>query len=140
MLDKLKQFDRTRLVLGTIIVATIPCYCLGMLLLWNVNLAHSQMTPSPTLTPEGTLQGSITPTFTLPAFTRTVTLTPTITTTFTPTITYMLPPTLTHSPSPSPSPTNPPVPSPTITDTPVPLPSLTPTESSTITLTPSDTP
>jgi hypothetical protein len=136
MLDKLKQFDRTRLVLGIVIIATIPCYCLGMLLLWNVNLAHSQMTPTATLTPEGTLQGSLTPTFTLPAITMTVTLTPTTTTTFTPTITYMLPPTRTHSPSPSPLPTDTPVPSPTITDTPVPLPSLIPTESSTIAVTP----
>jgi hypothetical protein len=136
MLDKLKQFDRTRLVLGIVIVATIPCYCLGMLLLWNVNLAHSQMTPTATLTPERTLQGSLTPTFTLPAITMTVTLTPTTTTTFTPTITYMLPPTRTHSPSPSPLPTDTPVPSPTITDTPVPLPSLIPTESSTIAVTP----
>jgi hypothetical protein len=140
MLDKLKQFDRTRLILGIIILVTIPCYCIGMILLWNTNLARGQKTPTATLTPEGTRMGSITPTFTLPALSATVSLTPTITTTFTPTITYVLPPTRTASPSPSPSPTNTLIPSPTYTDTPVPSPTFTATEAPTSTSAPSETP
>ena len=140
MLDKLKQFDRTRLILGIIILFTIPCYCLGLILLWNSNLERGQLTPTLSITPDGTKSGSITPTFTFPAVSATITLTPTITTTFTPTRTYVLPPSNTPSPSPSPLPSNTPLPPPTLTDTPVPLPSSTATESPTDTLTPSDTP
>jgi hypothetical protein len=138
MLEKIKQLDRTQLTLGIIILMTLPCYCAGMILLWNVNLERGQKTPTTTLTPEITKQGSITPTFTLPAVTQTVTMTPTITTTFTPTITYKLPPT--RTPSPSPTLTETPIPTATLTNTPVPLPSLTPTETLTETLESSQTP
>ena len=140
MLDKLKQFDRTRLILGIIILLTIPCYCLGLLLLWNSNLERRQLTPTATVTPDGTKPDSITPTFTFPAVSATVTLTPTITATFTPTRTYVLPASNTPSSSPSPLPSNTAAPSPTLTDTPVPLPSSTATDLPTDTITPSYAP
>ena len=61
MFEKLKQFDRTRLILGIVILVTIPCYCLGMVMLWNANLVREQKTPTATLTPEGTLVGNNNP-------------------------------------------------------------------------------
>jgi len=121
MLEKLKQIDRTRLILGILILATIPCYCLGSILLWNVKLEREQKTPTVTATNEETNQGLITPSLTLPIPTLTSTLTPTQTATFTPTVTYVIPATQTPSPSPSLLPTNTTVPSPTLTDTPDPV-------------------
>ena len=135
MLEKLKEFNRTRLILGVIILAAIPCYCLGLVILWNNNLQRTEQTPSPTTILE-TLDGSITPTFTLQVVTQTATLTPTMTQTFTPTITYVIPPTSTLSPSPTPTNTQ----IPTVADTLEPTFTFTPTYTSTFTLTPSDTP
>ena len=140
MFEKLKELDRTRLVLGIIILVTIPCYCLGMILLLNTNLERGQKTPTVTHTPEGILQASLTPSFTIPAISATVSPTPTITTTFTPTITYVLPPTRTPSPSPSPLPTDTLVPSPTFTDTPVPSQTFTETEFPFSTIEPTNVP
>ena len=138
MLEKIKRFDRTQLILSIIILMTLPCYCAGMILLWNVNLERSQITPTITPTLQSTGQRFITPTFTLPAVTSTETMTPTITATFTPTITYALPPTRTRSATPSPTETL--IPTPTQTNTPIPQPSQTPTETVTLTLEPSETP
>ena len=55
MFEKLKEFDRTRLILGIVILITLPCYCLGMVMLWNANLVREQKTPTATFTPQGTL-------------------------------------------------------------------------------------
>lgn len=122
MFDKLKEFNRTRLILGIIILATIPCYCLGMVLLWNVNLERAQKTATPTKTQVGATLEPIIPTYTQFFNTATITSTPTVTYTFTPTITYGLPPTRTLMPSPTSTqtPTDTPVPLPSLTNTPVP--------------------
>ena len=128
MFEKIKEFDRTRLILGSVILITLPCYCLGMIMLWNANLVREQKTPTATFTPEGTSLATVTPTYTVPAISPTVTFTPTITSTFTPTITYVIPPTRTFTLTPSPLPTDTLQPSPTFTDTPIPSPTFTPTE------------
>ena len=128
MFEKFRQFDRTRLILGIVILATLPCYCLGMVMLWNTNLVREQKTPTSSFTPEGTSLTTLTPTYTIPVISPTVTFTPTTTTSFTPTITYVIPPTRTFTLTPSPLPTETLAPTPTHTDTPTPSPSFTPTE------------
>ncbi len=128
MLEKLKEFDRTRLILGSVILITLPCYCLGMVMLWNANLVREQKTPTATFTLEGTKLTTLTPTYTVSVVSPTLTQTPTITSTFTPTITYVIPPTRTFTPSPSPPPTETLTPLPTFTNTPMPSPTFTPTE------------
>jgi len=128
MFEKLKEFDRTRLILGSVILITLPCYCLGMVMLWNANLVREQKTPTATFTPEGTILTTFTPTYTVPVASPTLTSTPTITSTFTPTITYVIPPTRTFTPLPSPLPTETLTPLPTFTNTPIPSSTFTPTE------------
>jgi hypothetical protein len=122
MLEKLKDFNRTRLILGAIIVMTIPCYCLGMILLWNSNLERAQKTATPTETQAVETLDAIIPTLTQYSNTATITPTATVTLTFTPTITYALPSTRTPLPSPTSTqqPTDTPVPLPSLTDTPLP--------------------
>lgn len=129
MLNRFKELDRIKKVLLIINVTTIPCYCLGMGLLWNAKGGRGADTPTPGLTKTESLGGTPSVTFTSPVYTRTSTLTPTITQTFTTTITYMLPPS--DTPSPSPSPTNTTTPTdtlvPTATDTVAPTDTETPT-------------
>ena len=140
MFEKLKEFDRTRLILGIVILTTLPCYCVGMVMLWNANLVREQKTPTATSTPQGTLITTLTPSYTIPVISPTVTFTPTITTTFTPTITYVIPPTRTFTATPSPLPTDTLAPSPTFTDTPIPSPTFTPTEITPEAVVPNDSP
>ena len=128
-MDKLREWLKTgnhlRVTLVVIIIATIPCYCLGTLALWNANRVRSSVTPTATLDLTGTPPFIISPTHTLPIQSPTVTQTGTATQTFTPTITYVLPPTKTLTPSPSPQPsitieptsTSTSTPEPTATDT-----------------------
>lgn len=136
MFKKLKEFNRTQLILGIVILSTIPCYCLGLIMLWNADLLREQRKATATFTPQKTMQTTLTPSYTIPVQLPTATHTPTLTTTFTPTITYVIPPTRTFTASPSPLPTDTPEPSPTFTDTPVP--SLTSTPTTASTETPSD--
>ena len=130
MLQKIKEINRTQLILLLVTAATIPCYCLGIMLLWSASIERASMTATAGTITE-TLSGSDLPTFTVPAATRTATPTPTMTLTFTSTITYVLPPTNTTSPTLTA--TNTPVP--TKTDTPVP-----PTDTATLTATGSEIP
>ena len=133
MLNRFKELDRIKKVLLIISATTIPCYCLGMVLLWNAKGGRAADTPTPDLTITERLGGTPSVTFTSPVYTRTSTLTPTITQTFTTTITYMLPPS--DTPSPSPSPTNTTTPTdtlvPTATDTVAPTDTETPTPTET---------
>jgi hypothetical protein len=138
MFEKLKQLNRIHLIMGAIILMTIPCYCLGFLLLWNIKQERVESTPSASPTVEETKAPLITATYTVQSATATITLTPTLTATFTPTITYVLPPTRTLSPTPAPTETV--TPSPTATEIPLPSPTSTPTEVLVNTLIPSETP
>jgi hypothetical protein len=136
MLDKLKQMDRTRVILIAIIAISLLCYLFGMLLLWSATAGKGTATPTETAT-NGLTETPFT-TFTLPALSPTVTQTPTATRTFTPTITYVIPLTITPTLTPSrtattaPTATQTPVP----TDTDIPVPEATFTQS----FTPSHTP
>jgi len=137
MLDRIKEIKRVHLYLGITILLTIPCYCFGlMLFLNNKNLNNGQSITMTSLPPDP-IEAILSPTFTSPVVTQTLTLSPTVTPTFTKTITYVLPDTETPTPSPSPTNTSTYTPSPEPTETFTPSPSNTPTE--TYTLTPSQT-
>jgi len=99
------KHNQVRKVLVGIILATLPCYCIGLLL---VNLVESGDTERPTATASPTAEA---PQVTLPA-TETATLLPTFTYIFTPTGTA----------SPTASPTSRPT---------LPIPSITPTATDT---------
>lgn len=141
-LDQLPPRTRTLYVVFiSIILATLPCYLLGGVLLAMARPAAPfppSPTPFPTLTPLA-LTPVVLPTFTVPfgpTETRLPTPTQWLPPTFTPT------PTATHtatpSPTPSPTPTGTPTPTSTPTDTPTPTPT-TPTPTATP-ATPTDTP
>jgi hypothetical protein len=148
MLDKLKEIKRIHLYLGIAILMTIPCYCLGLFLYWNSKNSNIAQQITATLLPSDSAENILSPTFTYPVVTQTLTLSPTVTPTFTPTITYVLPDTETPTPSPSPTITSTHTPSLEPTETLTPSPSNTPTETHTLTpsatatdtLIPSDTP
>lgn len=130
--------NRIRSFLIIAIVATIPCYCLGLAML-QVDSFLNRPTRTPTNTYTPTITGTTAPPTDTPVpatGTVTVTLTPTLT--FTPSLTFtaFLTPTTTITLTPSPPP-------PTLTNTPPPPPTLTPTSTPTLappTLTPSPTP
>ena len=126
MLDKLKQMDRTRLILLIIIAASIPCYCFGMVLLRVSTGAERRATATAIGAVDGTPSAVVSATFTLPAGSATATLTPTRTPTFTPTITYEIPYTRTPTRTLTPSRTPTASPQPTATNTPVPPDTATP--------------
>ncbi|PKN89657.1 MAG: hypothetical protein CVU42_07170 [Chloroflexi bacterium HGW-Chloroflexi-4] len=113
--------NKLRSTLIVIIFATLPCYLLGMIVLWIGNSVIDQQNITPTITLTATLDpwGGI-PTSTLPPIPTSpaiITETATITLTPSPTITYVIP---------SNTPTNSPTPSATATAT------LTPTATETI--------
>ncbi len=129
MFSKQSRTRKIRIILGVIIIATLPFYCLGLIMLQGQNMvnrirtatptetqpAAASNTPRPTWTGVITATASITPSPTItwtPSITPTAFLTPTRTITQTATIT--LTPTDTLIP-----PTETPVP-PTETDTPSP--------------------
>jgi len=136
MLDKLKEINRVHLYLGIAILMTIPCYCSGLFMYWNRKDSDTSQQITATLSPSAPIENILSPTFTFPAVTQTLTLSPTVTATFTPTITYVLPDTKTPTSSPEPTETYTPSPSNTPTETHT----LTPSETATETLVPSDTP
>jgi len=106
--------DKLRSTLIIIIFATLPCYLLGMIVLWVGNSLEKKLTTTPTATITATLSlwdGQPSATFgvipTSPPFPST---TPTITNTPAPTATFVIPSdtptstvTATVTPSPSPS-------------------------------------
>ncbi|MFZ8844192.1 hypothetical protein [Thermoflexus sp.] len=141
-LDQLPPRTRTLYVVFiSIILATLPCYLLGGVLLAMARPAAPfppSPTPFPTLTPLA-LTPVVLPTFTVPfgpTETRLPTPTQWLPPTFTPT------PTATHtatpSPTPSPPPTETPTPTSTPTDTPTPTPTTPPPTATPAT--PTDTP
>jgi hypothetical protein len=139
--------SRLRKVLVVVILATIPCYCAGLvaILLAPETINRASGTPTFTSTWTPVVFASLTPstTFTpLPFVTQTPSLSPTATTTGTTTLT----PTTTQTPTntTSPTPSNTPFIPPTLTNTPFYTTTYTPTPvpTSTYTLTPTspDTP
>jgi len=116
---------RIRSVLIIVILATIPCYLLGLLILWISNGTRSEGTPTPTITFEVS-EPTVFMTATLPVptlifDTATITSTPTISLTPSATKTYTIPsstPTITFTPSNTPTPTDTNTPEPISTDTP----------------------
>ncbi|HBF40987.1 MAG TPA: hypothetical protein DDW19_04215 [Anaerolineaceae bacterium] len=104
--------SRLQTTLLAIILATIPFYLLGLVVLWVGGAAlAARTTATPTATQEEVVQPSITPspfTATPTLFTPTITETPTTTPTFTVTATYFIPsstPSVTPLPSQTPTPT-----------------------------------
>lgn len=114
--------NKLRSTLIVIIFATLPCYLLGMVVLWIGNTVKTQQNMTQTITATATLDpwGGI-PTMTLapiPTNPGISTATPTITLSPSPTITYVIPsntPTL----SPTPTLTATITETPTVTETPV---------------------
>lgn len=107
---------RLRKVLVVIIIATIPCYLLGLIVLWIGNTAISRVTPTLTPTTQETVTVvETTPTLPIPTAqfpTATITETPENTLSPTVTSTYFIP-------SPTPTNSGTPTATPTITLTPV---------------------
>jgi hypothetical protein len=103
--DPVKRI-RLRSVLIILILATIPCYLLGIIIIWIGNTAKSHMTVTPTITQtESALVTEVTPTLPGPTAlfaTPTITLTPTETVSPTVTSTYFIP---SSTPSKTPTPT-----------------------------------
>lgn len=110
--------QRTRTVLIVLILATLPCYLLGFIVLGIAREIRSQKTPVPTaqmeFSPTAELPVENTKSLPVPTLvfpTKTETLTPTISLTPTITATFELPPsqtpspTYTETPEPSPTPT-----------------------------------
>ena len=84
---------RRRMTILAVIIATIPCYCIGFIILSFA--PDSRVTPTPTITLTSTLTSTPTLSPTPLIFTSTITLTPTNTSTPTPTFTFT--PTLTST-------------------------------------------
>jgi hypothetical protein len=120
MLERLRSIKRIHLVLGVVILLTLPCYLAGLIIYWNDRLerAMDDAELTATATIDETL--GITPTFTIAQVTETSTPTPTQTLTFTATITYVIPNTETPTPTPTPTLTFTPTLSPTATTAVVP--------------------
>lgn len=122
--DPVKR-TRIKSTLLIVIAATIPCYLLGLIVLWVSDGVRNRPTATPTVTEEVTItQPSSTeelPTLPVPSAqfpTATYTLTPSITPTLTVTRTYVIPsstpsltPSMTETITPSDTPTTAPTPS-----------------------------
>jgi hypothetical protein len=135
---------RTRRTLLMIILGTLPCYCLGLIVLQVGQMLLNSPTATPTqTTPKVTAthaRASITPVFTGTAtlyMSPTVTPSPTITLTPSITATFFLPATKTPTLTPT-VPTDTPPPPPTFTFTP--SVTLPPPPTATFTVGPSETP
>jgi len=122
MLEKVRTLKRHQIIMIAAILATIPCYCFGMFLLWNANRLDSAGELTATLTETALFDGTPPATFTMTVPTKSATLTPTITATFTVTTTYSVPetPTATASliPTETDIPTETPIPTATATTAP----------------------
>jgi hypothetical protein len=117
--------SKLRTILLYVILATLPCYLLGMIVLWIGNTVKAQGTITPTVAATTEVPWGGEPTNTLPpipTYAASPTITPTITTTPSPSATYFIP-----SNTPTISPTS----SATL--------SATPTITETVTPTPTDT-
>lgn len=121
--DPVKR-SRVKSTLLIVIIATIPCYLLGLIVLWVSNGVRDRTTPTPGITetafvtqPQPTAGEPTLPVPTAQFPTATFTLTPSITPTLTATRTYVIP---TATPSDTPTATFTMMPLPTETDTPVP--------------------
>ena len=131
--DPIKR-KRLKSTLIIVILATIPCYLLGLLIVWVGNIAKSRTTATPTvqmiatLTPE--FMTATLPKPTIVFVSPTPSQTPTEGPTPTPSATYFIP---SSTPSKTPSHT----PSQTSTSTHTPLPTDTPTPTDTPSSTPS---
>ena len=86
---KSEQRIRTRSILVTIIVASVACYCVGVMFL-QVGNGLNQPTKTPTITTSPTLTYTSAPPLTLPSpvIFPSATPTATVTETWTPTVTY----------------------------------------------------
>jgi len=119
MAQRIDSRSRTHIIILIVILATIPCYCLGLFLLWGTGKMDGNGVTAAT----GTLsvEGNIVVPTEAPAIssvsTTTLTLTPTITVTFTHTITYVIPPSETPTPTCTYTPTASETPTPTATFT-----------------------
>lgn len=140
MLETSNPIARRRLVLLTIILATIPCYCVGVIAITLAPDSSATATPSPTFANTATQPS---PTLflspTLEIITGTVTDTPTNTPTSTFTLTPSVTPTVTSTPTdlmpPTDTPTNTATFTPSYTPTATYTPSRTPTSTNTPTVT-----
>jgi len=108
------------LVLVAIVLATLPCYCAGLI---AIRRAPGEATPTPVVTP--TLTASVSPA--LPS--ETPIPGPTLTPSITQTLLVFTPSTATPSPTQTPVPTD--TPMPTSTDTLIPSDTPTPTDTPT---------
>jgi len=130
MLERIKEINRVHLYLGIAVLMSIPCYCFGIFVYRRGVGSIDDQRGTVTITPSDPLENILSPTFTYPVTTQTLTVSPTVTPTFTPTITYVLPDTKTPTPSPSPTKTS------THTSSPEPTETYTPSPSPTETFTP----
>jgi hypothetical protein len=143
MLDDATDHTRIRRILVTIILSTLPCYCLGIIVL----TFNSRGSTKPTMTPSQMIETRISPvwissaTMTLPPGTVIGTATRTVTPTITSTPTETLPPTDTLTPfmPATNTQTLQPTATPTLTATASPTETVTITPSVTDTLEPSPT-
>lgn len=129
MPDDLVSRARVRYILSLIILATIPCYCVGFMVIWlRPLLAHGKVTETPTQTwtPSPTHFPGLTLVYPTPILPSTLTITPEYT------ATLFVPPT--HTLTPFYPPTQTPTMTLTITVT------STPTATSTLTLSPTAQP
>jgi hypothetical protein len=118
--------NQLRRTLVIIILATLPLYLLGMIVLWVGNAARNAQPPTPmistvivTATPLPSATLAIPTAYPTPTFTATATITPTRTATATATRTLI----------PTNTPTNTPIPTETFTETSTEIPSATPVDS-----------
>ena len=110
MADTVSHVSKLRRTLVIIILATIPFYLLGMIVLWVGDTARAQTTLTPmvsTIIITATPQASVTPAPPTAYPTPTATTTPTKTPTHTPTATatFTLTPTITNTPTETETPT-----------------------------------
>jgi hypothetical protein len=117
--------NKLRSTLIVITLATLPCYLLGMIVLWIGNSVMNRPSPTPTLTVTATQESwGTNPTLTLPPIPTSpefATYTPTLTITPKPTATYFIPsntPTLSPTPTTTNTATETETPPPTETETP----------------------
>ena len=127
MPDTQPQVTKLRRILITIVLATLPLYLIGLVVLWVGSAAKNLRTPTPEISTV-IVTATPAPSATLPPPTAFPTLTPTHTAMPTPTHTATPPPTLTPLPTETVLPTETPTELPTATFTTEPVISETPTE------------
>ncbi|NMC80046.1 MAG: hypothetical protein GYA59_11855 [Chloroflexi bacterium] len=127
MVRRITPNNRTRSTLIFVILGTLPCYCLGLVVLRSCQPSAQTLTPTVTQT---VMEGTLTPPMpsNTPFVFPTATFTPTATVTWTPSLTFtpFVPPTrtitptatFTLTPEPSETPTETLVPTETLTEEP----------------------